>query len=809
MIGAAKCRCSDRRSSRSHRLLRQLLGLFFALCVTLVAHPGVAQEANVETELWSQTADQAVELLSQESASSEDLETLRTTLSEQRSAALEAQDSLRARLDTLEAELAALGEPPPEGEAPEAEEIAALRRELNERIGEARVPFVAAQVAYERADGLINEFDSVVRGRLSRQLTNLGPSPVNPKHWTAATVELSGIVETSRDGIRAELSNDFQRSRLVERLPFAFLLILGGLALQFLIKPRILRNLTGVVGQASPSSIEFVDRLPILLVRNFLPLVAVASIIFGIDQLDPRVLPDIRPSTILAPMAAVVVVAYWLGNAVFAPDFPDSAVMPVRDGKERRGRQVSVLLGFVVALTMLWRFLVANFAVSEATAAIVQFPLILAGGILLARLSTLVRAPFVPKTSEDEAEVAPTPATFIIRNGLSRFGFAVAVIAPLLALIGYLSAANALFPPTVYTFALIGGLAVIYTLFRDGIDYWLEYGAYEGSKKYRRRFRSIPLFGGFILSCLAVPVLALIWGARVSELQEVWIWLRDGISVGDVRLSVTDVLVFIFVFAIGYTITRMLQAVFRGTVLPRTDFDRGASNAIVAGIGYVGIFLAAVFAISSTGLSLGNLAIVAGALSVGIGFGLQTIVSNFVSGIILLVERPIKEGDWIEVAGFSGYVRKISVRSTMIDTFDRASVIVPNSELIAGSVLNWTHSEMTGRVIVPVGVAYGEDPRKVEAILSEIADDHPMVVRKPAPNIVFMGFGADSMDFEIRAILRDVNWMLSAKSEMNFEIVRRFAEEGIEIPYAQRDINLRNVDEAAKAFWQEKRSSET
>ncbi len=199
------------------------------------------------------------------------------------------------------------------------------------------------------------------------------------------------------------------------------------------------------------------------------------------------------------------------------------------------------------------------------------------------------------------------------------------------------------------------------------------------------------------------------------------------------------------------------------------------------------------------GFELTKLTILGGALGVGIGFGLQAIINNFASGLILLFERPIKVGDTVEIGNDLGEVKKLGLRATIVSTFDNAEIVIPNSDLITASVTNWTLSGRQARVKVPIGVAYGSDIQKVLEILMTLAGEHPQVLSKPEPTALFLAFGASSLDFELRVWVPDFADRMQVLSELNQEIENEFSMAGIEIPFPQADLHLRSVDRQAAA----------
>lgn len=276
-----------------------------------------------------------------------------------------------------------------------------------------------------------------------------------------------------------------------------------------------------------------------------------------------------------------------------------------------------------------------------------------------------------------------------------------------------------------------------------------------------------------------------------------------GFPVGSGHIVPGKVMLGVVMFAALITITRWLKHRLHIHWLSRTPMHPGTREAVATMFGYVAFILAVLAGLSIAGFDLTNLAIMAGALGVGIGFGLQNIVNNFISGIILLFERPIRPGDFITVGETSGFVRKVSIRSTELETLDRMSVIVPNSDMLTTHVNNWTLRDPFGRIKVSVGVAYGSDTEKVKQILLDVARGNADVVQAghafiPGPNVLFSGFGDSSLDFELRVFIRQIERKWIIQSDLNFGIDAGFREHGITIPFPQRDLWFRNTPDTAE-----------
>lgn len=287
--------------------------------------------------------------------------------------------------------------------------------------------------------------------------------------------------------------------------------------------------------------------------------------------------------------------------------------------------------------------------------------------------------------------------------------------------------------------------------------------------------------------------LIIAWNVPTTDISTALTYLTEGFDVGSTRIVPSKILAAITAFFILLIIARWLRKQLNEYWLTHTSLDVGAQQSIIALTTYGIIGLGILLALNLAGVNLQNLAIVAGALSVGIGFGLQNIVNNFVSGLILLFERPVKPGDWVRVGETEGYIKKISIRYTQIQTFDHADVLVPNSELISSPVTNWMLHDKLGRVIVKIGVAYGTNTRRVSEILNQIAREHPFVLSKdprvPAPRVFFIGFGDNSLDFELRCFIKDIDYRQSVHSDLLFAIDDLFREENIEIPFPQQVVH--------------------
>lgn len=261
---------------------------------------------------------------------------------------------------------------------------------------------------------------------------------------------------------------------------------------------------------------------------------------------------------------------------------------------------------------------------------------------------------------------------------------------------------------------------------------------------------------------------------------------------GQSQLTVLGLIELVALFGIVLVGERLLRRYFIKTALARTRFEPSMQFAITRIVGYVIIVLGFYISLQVVGINLSSLTVLAGAIGVGIGFGLQNVINNFISGLIILAERPIALGDIIDVGGVTGKVARISLRSTLVITNDNISIIVPNSDFITQAVTNWSHGDPKVRFRLPLGVAYGTDTDKLRRVLLEVATQHPKVLKDPAPDVYFIGFGNSSLDFELGVWTAEMAFNLRRfRSELYFTIEKKLRDAGIEIPFPQRVVHFK------------------
>ncbi|OCI95872.1 mechanosensitive ion channel protein [Rhizobium sp. AC27/96] len=503
--------------------------------------------------------------------------------------------------------------------------------------------------------------------------------------------------------------------------------------------------------------------------------------------------PDIAP--ILAALFGFIGLVYFVGrlsNAVFAPFRPHWRLvklsnkgahsltwclqaMAVVNGLDYVFDRISESMGSPVVVTVAKSFLAA----------------LLIGLILIA---ASFGSPMLAKNGDPDAPGRRWP------HGMALILRTLGALVIFIAFIGYVGLARFMATQMIVTSAVIATMYLGFQLgkavSKQGVFAETIIGRFLEN---RLKLGDVALDQGGLIAGLAtyavalltgIPLILLSWGFHIQDLELIAYRLFTEIRIGNISISLLGICAGILLFAGGYLVTRWFQRWLDSNVMARGQVDLGVRNSVKTGIGYLGIAVAAIISISAAGIDLSSLALVASALSVGIGFGLQNIVSNFVSGLILLVERPFKVGDWIVSGTSEGIVKRISVRATEIETFRKQSIIVPNSELINASVGNWTHRNRLARSEIPVSVSFESDPQKVMEILLELVRGVPKVLRNPEPHVEFLRFGPSSLDFEMRFYLSDLSDGMEIRNNLRIQILKRFREEGISIPYPHQELHI-------------------
>lgn len=359
------------------------------------------------------------------------------------------------------------------------------------------------------------------------------------------------------------------------------------------------------------------------------------------------------------------------------------------------------------------------------------------------------------------------------------------------SLFGYISFSAYLINRFIFSTAVVSVLYIAYNLFLMLYHAIIRWRFWITAFRINRRtlIKSEVWFGIILTPVVYVfgaLVLLAVWGVSVDILIAKTKGILTGFNIGEVHVSITSLLLGIVAFWVAMLFFKMLKSSIQQGALSKLDFDDGMKNSIISGIGFFGFIFSVILGIAVAGGSFKSLAIMAGALSFGAGLGLQNIVSNLVAGITILFERPIKLGDVVVINGYEGTVKQISMRSTILETGNKSNVIIPNSAIISGSVVNKTHDNRMMRIEIKVGVDYDSDINQVRDILLSIAQNDEGVLKTPAPSLMFTDFGDSSLDFQLNCYISNISRNAEITFRLRENIINAFRGAGINIPFPQR-----------------------
>lgn len=747
---------------------------------------------------WSEELDAVRQELTRDSLTLDALASLRDEVAATRNAIQVMVDDLAPRLAEQRALLEGLA--PADGALAETPEIAAQQ----DRIAALERELQPAELLLGRANALHDEIVSRRATEFTNRLFERSSSILTPHLWSDGLGDVPRLTQRLR-----ELSTNSWNSVRDRATPSALaglgVLVVVLLLLAIPLRRFALRKAARADTKDPTSFDKTLGALRIVLVSTLIPAVGFLLLLFGLESVGGL---SLRAKAIINSIVSNTILFFFISGIVrafLAPGLPAWRLVPVGNGYARTAEGFFRVAAFAYLVGEVLRTIAAVFVSPLVVVQLLEaMPSLFAALSILLALRAVLRG-----LTPSEGDETPPISHILWRWTLPITGLAsLAVVGA--QLFGYLALAAFIVDRLIWTSVVLAALHLAAALVEGLMSATLQEDTRTSvwlhdnvglSRSGLGQFGV--LLAGLIKLVLIVAAASLIiapFGVETGQLTDIFRRVFTGIEIGGFSFSLSSVLIAVALVFIGVVITRGIQGWLENRYLPRTSLDTGLKSSIRTGIGYVGIIIAASIGLSSLGLNLENIALVAGALSVGIGFGLQSIVSNFVSGLILLAERPFKQGDWIVVGEEQGIVKRINVRATELQTFDRATVLIPNQDFIAGTVKNRVHRDTLGRIDVPVGVGYDSDPQKVKEILLEVANAHPMTLSYPEPAAFFIEFGASSLDFMLFAYLADVGNGYGVRSDIRFEIFRRFTEEGIEIPFAQSDVTIRNLDTVLEAL---------